>query len=175
VYLYDAQTGAEVRLLETRAQVGSCAFSPDGRTLAAVVNSDILLWRVAGGLIEHTVHGTFTAFSQISYSAAGSLQVAWWSHEAQGLFLWRDGVQTSLPEARGSPDSPESSPADLAFSPDGRLLAAGTSEGMLYLLQVSDGAAVAVAPAQTSRVSGVAFSPHGQVLAIVSGDGTVRL
>ena len=67
----------------------------------------------------------------------------------------------------------------MAFSPDGRTLAAGSGDGTVWLWNLTD-------PARPARlgqpltgpddaVISVAFSPDGRTLAAGSGDGTVWL
>jgi WD40 repeat protein len=67
----------------------------------------------------------------------------------------------------------------VAFSPDGKLLAAAYGDGYARLWNLATGqAAGAPLPAGASSggsVSGVAFSPDGKLLASADMDGTVRL
>ena len=67
----------------------------------------------------------------------------------------------------------------VAFSPDGRLLAAAYSDGTVRLWNPATGQAVgAPLPAGAGSggsVSGVAFSPDGKLLATAGTDGIVRL
>jgi WD40 repeat protein len=67
----------------------------------------------------------------------------------------------------------------VAFSPDGKLLAAGYSDGDARLWNPATGQTVAVPlPSGTGSagsVSGVAFSPDGKFLATADTDGTVRM
>ena len=63
----------------------------------------------------------------------------------------------------------------LAFSPDGKLLAAVTSEGQIRLWRSSNGQPFLTLAGHTNAVTSVAFSPDGQTLASGSDDQTVRL
>jgi len=63
----------------------------------------------------------------------------------------------------------------LDFSPDGRILAAGTWNGPVRLWQVADGTLLRTLNGHTAGVVSVAFSPDGMTLASASLDGTTRL
>jgi WD40 repeat protein/transcriptional regulator with XRE-family HTH domain len=63
----------------------------------------------------------------------------------------------------------------IAFSPDGRLLAAGTANGEIRLWQVVDYRQLLVCEGHTDWVKSLAFSPDGRRLASGSVDQTIRL
>jgi len=63
----------------------------------------------------------------------------------------------------------------VAFSPDGKVLAAGTAEGQVRLWRVTDGQPLLTCEGHLGAVWSVAFSPDGRLLASGSTDGTVRL
>ena len=63
----------------------------------------------------------------------------------------------------------------VAFSPDGRLLAAGADSGAIYFWRVTDRQLVGICQGHTSHVWSLAFSPDGQRLLSGSGDATVRM
>jgi WD domain, G-beta repeat len=63
----------------------------------------------------------------------------------------------------------------VAFSPDGKLLATGDTNGQLCLWQVADGKQLLTCEAHDSWTLSVAFSPNGQILASGSIDLTVKL
>ena len=62
----------------------------------------------------------------------------------------------------------------VAFSPDGKLLAAGSGDNMVMLWDAASGKEVRTLAA-TSSVGSVAFSPDGKLLAAGSGDNTLIL
>jgi WD40 repeat protein len=63
----------------------------------------------------------------------------------------------------------------VAFSPDGRLLAAGTSNGEIRVWRVVDGKRLHTCEGHTNWVWSVAFSPDGRMVASGGDDATVRL
>ncbi|MCB0083411.1 MAG: hypothetical protein KDE47_20860, partial [Caldilineaceae bacterium] len=63
----------------------------------------------------------------------------------------------------------------VAFSPDNRLLAAGTSDGNVHLWRMSDGQLAGICRGNGRWVWSLAFSPDGQLLTSGHADKVVRL
>jgi WD40 repeat protein len=63
----------------------------------------------------------------------------------------------------------------LAFSPDGELIAAGSTTGLTRIISVRTGQLQFDLASHTREVTGVAFSPDGSRIATVSLDGIVKL
>jgi len=63
----------------------------------------------------------------------------------------------------------------VAFSPDGKTLAAGESNGKIHFWQVTDGKQLLILEGHTSWVVSLAFSPDGRTLASGSSDCMVKL
>ena len=63
----------------------------------------------------------------------------------------------------------------VAFSPDGKLLATGDTNGEVRLYKVADGQQLFICNSHKGWIWSVAFSPNGQILASGSNDQTVKL
>ncbi len=63
----------------------------------------------------------------------------------------------------------------VAFSPDGRTLASGSTDQTVRLWEISSGKSLNILRGHTEEVLSVAFSPDGRTLASGSDDQTVRL
>jgi WD40 repeat protein len=63
----------------------------------------------------------------------------------------------------------------LAFAPDGKLLACGSSDYNVRVWEVQTGALKFTLKGHTDVVELVAFSPDGKMLASASSDKTVKL
>jgi WD40 repeat protein len=99
---------------------------------------------------------------EISYLGVG-LQTCEWLDVA----LKRSGCLRSLQVDRESIE-------DVAFSPDGRLLAVASSEATIQMYRVDDGSLLQTLRGHSNWVTSVAFSPDGALIASGSWDGTVR-
>ena len=63
----------------------------------------------------------------------------------------------------------------VAFSPDGRLLASGGKDHVLYLWNTATGRLAGALRGATGTIQAIAFSHRGDLIAAGSADGTIRL
>jgi WD40 repeat protein len=166
------------------SSANAVALSPDGKTLAlaggggAVELWDVLTGKKRAGLEGHVGGVLSVAFSpdgKTLASAGGGLgdgmRLPWVE-----LKLWdpKTGRQRATLPAHAYPVYPGGGIA-LAFSPDGKTLASGSSERTVRLWDVDTGKERATIPGHEGGVLSVAFSPDGKTLASAGGDRAVRL
>ncbi len=177
-------------------QVLSIAFSPDGRTLAAgfggVGGGGVVLWdtasrsRLSGplGVKEGTVNSVAFGGPDGRTLAGGFIGVAIGGGDG-GVVLWDAGSRSRL---SGPLEVKEGTVHDVAFSPDGRTIAAGLGIGVAGNGSAGDGGVVLwdltslarlASPllVKEGRVLSVAFDPGGRTLAAgfigINGGGVI--
>ncbi len=163
-------------------RVGSLAFSPDGKTIASGSGGwgqarpgEVILWDAETGKIRATLRGHKGPVMGLKFSPDGqkiaSSATAWegvreafvkvWSVSGEELF--------TLP-------APSENGFDVAFSPDGKQLAIGSTDGPIRFWDVVSGRQLPLTlTGHRGNVFQVQFSPDGQRLLSASRDGSLRV
>lgn len=155
------------------ATAGNLAFSPDGTVLATAAVGEVTCWTVTGP-------GAVAPLTSLPDPGVLSTAVAFGADGDTVLAGNNDGTVASwqLPADRGAADIPADGVADLAFSPNGKLLAGADSDQTVWLWDASDPRRLKVLgrlPVGASAATAAAFAPGGSLLATGAADGTVRL
>jgi WD40 repeat protein/serine/threonine protein kinase len=175
VKVWDTQTGRVALTLEGHGGVvRNVAFSPDGRLLAGGCRDrTVRMWDAQTGeekrtFPKHTVVFLSVAFSpdgrRLAGGAQGGMVKIWGTHSGQEVLALTTGTTAPV--------------AGVAFSPDGRLLAAasGSQVKMVKVWDAQTGRdAVTLRALDTSGVLNVAFSPDSRFLAGAAWDKTIRV
>lgn len=174
IRLWDANTGKKIKDLSGRFVSG--AFSFDGKTLAAVGLDDQLihLWDRTSGRNWRLLND--------KAKQAWAEQNTWAALSSDGkalALIRRDGLIRLLDSITGNEvrqlQNPKDCRAGLAFSPDGRYLAAGVDE-TVCVWEVASGSALP--PIRLPRKRGesktFAFFPDSKILAAADGNGVIH-
>ena len=185
VWLYDAQTGAEIALLKERRlghrTANTLAFSPDGQTLASGLwpySGPIQLWDITTGEKSATLKAEIGAIKALTFSGDGSLLFCAHSPRDAKLNAWEIATGRQMLSFSGSQNSRSGGNAPLVISQDTRFIAGGSDnivriwdihKKKLHRTLKKD----AGVPHRSSLSQTLAFSPDGKTFA--SGRTTIRL
>lgn len=180
VRLWDAATGKELRLLRhgpesadrPYAPIHALAFSGDGQRLITVASDEkVRVWDVATGKLSSSF-ATRKPTNFHQFSADGRFLAAWTGENARSNLytVWDVASGRQLQTLKGQ----RSRVHDLAFSPDGRRLAAcsghhSDSDFAAQVWEVASGQELA--NLQLDWAKSLTFSPDGKRLFTSGGPG----
>jgi WD40 repeat protein len=202
IYIWDAQNGKEKSQLKNElASNPALALTADGRLLAiGYPNMPVRLWDVAAGKevrqfdngvpvapfpgamlpvapIARPVRPGLTRVrpdtpvagtTNLAFSPDGKTLVGVWGSE---LTFWE--VATGRDRMRVSRQV--SASGAIKFSPDGCVIAEGTQDGSVLLLDAANGRDLTEFKGQRGFVTALAFTPDGKTIASGCADGTTLL
>ncbi len=179
VRIWNASAGMEATVLKGHVgTVSSVAFSPDGaRISSGSSDRTVKVWDAKTGQETITmnvdtpgldVHSGFTHIC-VAFSPNGT-RIATASHRGHQIKIWESNTGRELMTLNGHLNFVNS----VAFSPDGSLIASGSSDGTVKAWDAETGQ-VMLTCSGASDVRGVAFSPDGKRIALGSGDHAIRV
>lgn len=142
------------------------AFSPDGETIALGGGQEdsLTINRVADGSVVRVLNAERCMYTDLAYSPDGRLLAAADSTNSR-VVLWRieDGASLVLDSSYRA--------RYVAFSPDGKIVAAAKDRGGARLYNAEDGTLIVEFAASGSQwFNGLAFTPDGTYLVTAGGD-----
>jgi WD40 repeat protein/tetratricopeptide (TPR) repeat protein len=191
VHVWDATTGQPGAILEHKQAVRSAAFSADGRRIVTNVGDfanyidlrsplsaprgvgEVRVWEAATGRPIGAPICPGSAVYQAGFSPDGrrlfTIRATTKSGNHYQVQVWDAATGRAV---AGPLVHSATAVIDAAFSPDGRFLATGTSEGTAHIWDAATGQALRTVAAHAGPVWQLAFSADSRWLATASEDGT---
>jgi WD40 repeat protein len=143
------------------------AFSPDGKTLAAIHENQVLFWNVATGKALTGEEGHTSNVAAVACTPDGKRVVT--ASSDCTVRVW--DAATGLEQQRFLHNGQTFT--CLAIAPDGKTVAAGTHKAVARW-ELASGKALPALPTPEGWIRRLAFSPDGKVLAAGGTDKLVR-
>jgi WD40 repeat protein len=172
--LWDSATGEKKSDLVAHTDViKAMVFSPSGEMLVTASSDETaVVWDVKTGMQVSMIDARSGSLNGAVFSNDNKLIAL--SSESGGVSVWdaRTGELTKTLEKGGNFGA-----HSVAFSPNGKLIAATYGNGTAHIWQTSDWAHLKVLTGHNRQknVVGVAFSPDDQTILTASADGTARI
>lgn len=173
--LWNTEDGQQIRMLAEDVNNMRCvAFTPDGKLIAANTRDatrwghKIVLRDLETGKVVTELRDERLAATRITFSADGKLLA---SAGARKIHIWDVAMRKLLHTIDGHKKSIQS----ICFSPNGKMLASGSSDDTVRVWNVQTGKMDREIEAEQDGVFAVAYSPSGRTIASAGADKTIKL
>jgi WD40 repeat protein len=182
LHLFDTRSMTYTQVIEG-ANASRVAYSPDGSMIATAAEREAAhVWTSSGQLLNEFAIADGTQVRAIAWSPDGKRLAIAADYNVVEIWDVASGerVQALLLTTtfdRWLGQRPHHNPRDLstavAWSPDGRFLAAGSSDASAGVWELASGDQVLRLNGQTDFIGDIEFSPDGRRIATASQDRTV--
>ena len=162
IRLWDHAAGQIVTSLPAKVYVPSLTFSTDGSTLASAESRQVSLWDLEMGVPRVTLSEFSDNLDAITLSPDGGLLATVTDEEL--LDLWNARTGKKHASFAADDEAGIRSYHCVAFSPDGKMLAAGCDSGRVQLRDVQSGQVRRILESNGNDVAYVVFSQDGRSL-----------
>lgn len=156
-----------------KPEIGSLAFSPDGKLLAVGTYKEVRLVDPASRKVLGTLPGQAEVVRAVAFSRDGKVLAAAGGAPAQAgeLKLWDVEKRSELRTIKGHSDCIYA----VAFSPDGKQVATSSYDKLIKLWDVDSGKEVRTLKDHIDAVYALAFTPDGKRLVSAAADRSVKV
>jgi WD40 repeat protein/serine/threonine protein kinase len=177
VKVWDATTGKVILVCRGHDEVITrVAFSPDGRLLASLSSEAVWVWDARTGAPIRTL-GPVGGRNRYGLAFSPDSRFVAVTTDDPQVVIWEVETGKEMQVFHGH----TSAVKNVAFSPDGRLVASGAGDiarsqpGEVKVWLAESGQEVFSLHGHTDPIYGVAFSPNGKRLVSASQDHTVKI
>ena len=167
LWLFEATSLKTIWKSITRFAVRDAAFSPDGKTIAAVGDTNgVTLWDASNGAALKTLLGHSDWVAAVDFSSTGRLASAGWDNT---IIIWDMASGNPLRKIAAHTDVVNS----VKFSGNGKLLVSGSADMFVKVWDVEKGTNLKTMPGHMSDIYSVDITPAGDTAISSSAGGEI--
>lgn len=165
-------TGDSLELLRSQESgivPAAMAWSPDTRQIALAAQGGISVYDPGRQTVTLTLEGPIDNALRVAWSPNNLIAAGWLNSPA---VVW-SALSREIVYTVGVDNNAPATGVGVTFSPDGRFLAVGSTDGVVTVMDASTGDVVRTLEEHTAEVRDVTFSPDSDLLASTSLSGEV--